>query len=725
MNTWIGSAELAAILGIRQQSVSRRATAENCQSRRRQGRGGGREYHLASLPTEWRQRIAAHRVSLAREKSDPQIDAYARRRQVTGQIAERVALRVAAQGLAKLVHLDGADRARAEAKLSILEAIEDFTAHSHLTKTAALTAFCAAYNDGSLKIEDEVRDAVESLNPPTVYRWRRELKARGAAALAGDYGNRKGSGVIDSQEPLHDFCVAMLTQHPHTTGTNLLRGIRARFGGRDDVQLPSKRAVQRWLSSFRRENAELITAIANPDGWKNKYMTAYGSADEDVVRLNQRWEGDATPGDVMLLDGRHHVMGWVDIFSRRGKLLVTKTSTAQAVATSLRRSILDWGVPEQVKTDNGSDYKSKRVRRVFQQLGIEHLVADPFSGWQKPHIERFFRTFSHGIVEYLPGYSGHNVAERKQIEARKSFADRLMKKNEVIEIKMTAAEFQELCDRWVDSIYHVEPHGKLDVSPNTKGAGHPARRIEDERALDILLADCGVRTVTKNGISIDRIDYISADLDCVGAKVHVLMDPEDLGRIFVFRDGEFLCVAENPIYAGVSRREVAIRARARQKERIQEERRQLRAAARKERVRDIAQEILTEAEKARDGSNVHAFPARDESYTTPALRAAGEAADARDARDAPPEEAPPVSASAVAAVSEQLAQESARSEDPGSDDDVMRIQNFRRWYALEKSAEPISAEDMAWKLDYERSPQWRAMQAMFEDFGGRFMGIDE
>jgi len=717
MNTWIGSAELAEILGIRQQSVSRRATAENCQSRRRQGRGGGREYHLASLPTEWRQRIAAHRVSLARETRDPQLEAYARRRHITGQIAERVALRVAAQGLARLAHLDGADRARAEAKLSILEAIEDFTAHSHLTKTAALTAFCAAYNDGSLKIEEEAREVVESLNATTVYRWRRELKERGAAALAGSYGNRKGSGVIDSQEALHDFCVAMLTQHPHTSGANLFKAVRARFRSSEEVQLPSKRAVQRWLATFRDENAELITAIANPDGWKNKYMTAYGSADEDVVRLNQRWEGDATPADVMLLDGRHHIMGWVDIFSRRGKLLVTKTSTAQAVATSLRRSILHWGVPDQVKTDNGSDYKSKRIRRVFDQLGVEHLVADPFSGWQKPHIERFFRTFSHGIVEYLPGYSGHNVAERKQIEARKSFADRLMKKNEVIEIRMTSAEFQDLCDRWVEDIYHNDTHGKLGVSPNVKAAGQPARRIEDERALDILLADCGVRTVTKSGITIDRIDYISAELDCVGAKVHVLKDPEDLGRIFVFRDGEFLCIAENPVYAGISRREVAIRARERQKQRIQDERRQLRAAARKERVVDIAQEILSEAGKAREGSNIHAFPTRDETYTTPALGAASAAADARDRAGAEPE-APEVTRRALETVTRMIREE--QLEDETAED------RFRRWIRVDRAraaGEEINDIDAAFASRYEESAEFKGRYLIYEEFGASAFGL--
>src|SRR5690625_6125182 len=119
-------------------------------------------------------------------------------------------------------------------------------------------------------------------------------------------------------------------------------------------------------------------------------------------------------------------------------------------------------MPETVATDQGKDYVSKAMKRVLPSLGIEHLEMPPFSPDKKPFIERFFRTFSHDLVEILPGFIGHNVAERQDIEARRSFAERMMKKGETVEVEHDVEAFQELCDRWCDDTYAHESHAGLD-----------------------------------------------------------------------------------------------------------------------------------------------------------------------------------------------------------------------------------------------------------------------
>ena len=44
------------------------------------------------------------------------------------------------------------------------------------------------------------------------------------------------------------------------------------------------------------------------------------------------------------------------------------------------------------------------------------------------------------ITELMPNYIGHNVPERKAIEARRSFAERVMnRESEPVEVNMTAA----------------------------------------------------------------------------------------------------------------------------------------------------------------------------------------------------------------------------------------------------------------------------------------------
>src|SRR5690625_7665682 len=155
----------------------------------------------------------------------------------------------------------------------------------------------------------------------------------------------------------------------------------------------------------------------------------------------------------MLTDGRHAILGMSDVYSRRTKLHVVRTSTSAGIISLLRRAISSYGMPETVATDQGKDYVSKAMKRVLPSLGIEHLEMPPFSPDKKPFIERFFRTFSHDLVEILPGFIGHNVAERQDIEARRSFAERMMKKGETVEIELDVEAFQELCDRWCDGSY--------------------------------------------------------------------------------------------------------------------------------------------------------------------------------------------------------------------------------------------------------------------------------
>src|SRR5690606_36912574 len=211
-------------------------------------------------------------------------------------------------------------------------------------------------------------------------------------------------------------------------------------------------------------------------------------------------------------------------------------------------------------------------------LDIDQLVSAPFSPWEKPFVERGFRTFAHGFEELLPGYCGHNVAEAQELRAQASFAERLFKKNAVVDIRLTAAELQDFCDRWCRDMYEQDEQEGLDgqtVFERVSSWRHPIRRISDERVLDVLLAEApdghGGRTVTKKGLRVDGLVYIAPELaTLIGERVQVLYDPADVGRVVVYHSEQFVCVAECPEVSGVSRREVAIEASKRQREAINE-----------------------------------------------------------------------------------------------------------------------------------------------------------
>jgi len=637
MAEWFSASELAGLPGLpgSDRGIERRAIREAWLRQRRAGRGGGFEFHISSLPAETQAHLKGQRETTLIEQS-PAAKAGA----IEGaklELKERIETEAARarrlESLKKSASLNETAQRRIDAKLAILSALERYHQAGNLPIDKAEEQFAEQYTAGGGALDESVHELIREVSARTLRRWRNDMKRDGLTRLAGGYGNRKGAGKIDTQPAVRDLIVGLLVAKPHARASHVMQALHARFA---EADLPSLRSIERWMVEWKRANAQTFTAIANPDAWKNQYMTAFGSQSDGVVRLNQRWELDSTPADVMLTDGRHTVLGDIDVRSRRAKLFVAKTSRATAIAALTRRALLDWGVPEEVKTDNGSDYTSHHVTRVFKALDVKHTLCPPFQPWHKPHIESFFRTFSHDLVELLDGFIGHNVAERKSIEARRSFADRLMKRGESVEVRMSSAEFQSFCDRWCDDIYAHRAHDGLDgKSPFEMVSAwrEPVARITDERALDILLAEApdnhGVRIVQKKGVKIDDAWFIAPELEAfVGQQVQVRYDAieQDLGRVYVFGgpDLQFLCIAECPERTGIDRREVAIRARETQKRRVQEERRALKAVARAVKTDDIVDDILRD--RALASGKLAIFPKPDGAHESAGLSAAAEAA---------------------------------------------------------------------------------------------------
>lgn len=593
---WFTAAELAGLpeLPGTERGVQLRAARDGWASRARKGRGGGSEYFTGALP------------QAARE-------ALAQRDQQQGE-----------SGLASLAAMPEWKRVRAMARSQVLDLCEARIADWGLSRSKGILLFEKLYNSGEIGVSDEIRNQVPTIDQRTWYRWNERRAKSGIAGLADNYGTRKGTGVIDASPELRELLVGLISKNPNIRPVRIVEFVRATRT--ELAQALSTQKVERWLHAWKSDNEQLWTSLTNPDRFKSVFKPAFGKADANIERLNQLWEMDSTPADVMLTDGRHAVLGVIDIYSRRAKLLVSKTSKASAVAALARRAILSWGVPEKVRTDNGADYTSQRLTTALLSLSIDQHLCAPFKSEEKPFIERFFRTFSGGLLELKPGFIGHNVAERKAIESRRSFSQRLMERDAVVEVSMSSSDLQKFCDEWCTAVYERAEHGGLgsrtpfDVA---RAWTHPVRRIEDVKALDLLLEDGGERTVQKSGIRIEGAYFIHADLaPHIGARVFVRFDPNDMGRIRVWNDAGFICEAECPERTGVSREEVGAVAQARQKAAVREARATVRAAG-KIIPEDVAEAIL--AKKREEAAQVSAMPHQGEAYTTPMLAAAGDA----------------------------------------------------------------------------------------------------
>ncbi|MFT4275566.1 MAG: DDE-type integrase/transposase/recombinase [Rhodopseudomonas sp.] len=663
--------------------------------RRREGRGGGLEYNISLLPTSARVEFERrHRAILA-----PAPVEAAPAPEPVAPISDRAAK-------------------ERDARLAIVAAFEAFGRGQRLGNASRAKIFVDAYNGGTLIIDAWIREVIPHLSPRSLARWCAARRSGKANSLAVDRAKaRKGKGVLDVAcgGRVRTYLLALISHNEHLSASTLHSQLRKEFGDQlvlpDGVlvDVPSVRTIQHYVAKLKVTERVAITKLSNPDRYRSAYAPSGVGTYRWVTDPNELWMIDASPVDALCVDGRHSIYACIDIGTRRTRMYVSRTPRASAVALLMRKAIIAWGVPGKVKTDNGSDFVANDTKRLFASLGIEVELSDPYSPQQKGHVERFIKTFQHECAPQLPGFIGHNVADRKRIEDRKSFADRLGEDTaETFGVSLTGAQLQAYVDQWIDMVYESRTHTTLGTSPMLAAAASRAPiKTVDPRALDLLLMPvAGIRTVTKFGIRVDHFHYVINEA-FPGDRVLVRQDPNDAGRIIAFDADSGAYVGDGicPELAGVDPAEL-LRAKkeftaAHLAERTREVRREIKklttGPALIERVLEVAR---------RDMPNVIALPKREETHSTPAIAAALDAM--------VPKEAPAPAADVLAMQARLIADETVvplRTEETPH----QRWQRALDVIARLRAGEPVTSEEAMWLGGYRTGPEYQARALMHGD----------
>ncbi len=684
-------------------------------TRQRSGRGGGMEYHYTILPAAARNTYTIRHLQSA---DAPPIDELF---EGANTIPEPPSTQSA--------------ELRRDAILVVLNFWDIYRVKSTSTLETARFEFVTMYrNDKISGIPEWVAKALSTRSGKkkkicvnTLRRWEYTRNRGDFNSLAGKHGNRKGTGKLASAEggKVASFIAARIVNQPHLTSDHIRDLVEAEFGSILDIAgkpcaLPPIRTFQRFISQWKTEHKEALTKMTDPDAYKSKVKFAGTNMNHWVRRPNQLWEIDASPADVLLTDGRYSIYALVDIYTRRMLVTVTKTPKTEAVLALMRKGIQAWGVPEILRTDNGSDFISHQFKRALSALAIHQDITDPFSPEQKGTVERHIGTLQRGLMPLLPGFVGHSVADRKTIEARRSFAKRLGESDQdVFCVDLTHQELQERTDTWLEVKYNHKPHaglkGKSPFEMIAAWTG-PIRKIEDERALDILLSPLagtdGFRVVTKFGITLDKAKFIHGDL-VPGTRVFVRVDPMDMGRVYVYSANghEFICVAECPERLGKNPGEAIRAAREEQARRVAEEVDPLQREIRGIKPRDMIDAVI--GVNDRKTAKLAAFPKQTETYTSPELDTAAKvvAADSGEVTSEPLTDAQEAVRDGVVAEIEAYRKPKSAIE--------LQQERFKRACDLElaiKDGRSVDTEDAIWLGGYQKSAEYRAMKNIAEDF---------
>jgi len=168
-------------------------------------------------------------------------------------------------------------------------------------------------------------------------------------------------------------------------------------------------ATQYWRYGCRR-----ITAMLHNEGWKINHKRVERLWRQEGLKVPQRqpkrrrlWLNDGSCVRLRPLY-RNHVWSYdfvqtrthdsrsfrmltiIDEYTRECLAIdIGRKLTKEDVLYCLTSLFVCRGIPEHIRSDNGSEFTAKAVRSWLQRLGIKTLYIEPGSPWENGYIESF------------------------------------------------------------------------------------------------------------------------------------------------------------------------------------------------------------------------------------------------------------------------------------------------------------------------------------------------
>jgi putative transposase len=293
----------------------------------------------------------------------------------------------------------------------------------------------------------------------------------------------------------------------------------------ESIESPSRASVYRWIGELEQEIVDKARLGAYSS--KRLYRPVLGQL--KVTRILERIEVDHSPVDILVIDeetglirGRPWITVALDRYSRMivGFYICFHEPSTFSIMECLKHAILpkaqfmsrfpdikqEWpcyGIPDLLACDNGLDLHAEGLRLLCLEMGVGQLYCPAKEPEYKGAIERWFRTYSKGLIHQLPGTVFSNVGMRGEYDSEGHAA---------IDIHVLT----HLITKWIVEIYHCQEHRNLKMSPLNKWKENSKKRIFELPAypeqLDVLVGIPTSRTLFKYGLELDHLRYNSDEL---------------------------------------------------------------------------------------------------------------------------------------------------------------------------------------------------------------------
>jgi len=139
---------------------------------------------------------------------------------------------------------------------------------------------------------------------------------------------------------------------------------------------------------------------------------------------------------------KFRILTLIDEYTRQCLALkVDRHLTRESVLEALTDVFIRRGIPEHIRSDNGSEFTAKTVREYLKALDVKTLYITPGSPWENGYNESF------------------NGKLRDEVLNREIFD--------------TLFEAKVIIERWRHEYNHIRPHSSLDYKPPAPEAMNP------------------------------------------------------------------------------------------------------------------------------------------------------------------------------------------------------------------------------------------------------------
>lgn len=194
-------------------------------------------------------------------------------------------------------------------------------------------------------------------------------------------------------------------------GIYIIQNSKFSIHNSNEVRVGSYKSACRFLSHIKINNADTLHY--------HKYgLHDYRLRRQHTMKLNYSnlapcslLVGDGKQLDILVISDdwrrvhRPYLFGWIDAATRRYCWWLGLSETSENIANSLSAAIQSWGVPDEIKTDNGSAYISGRLKEMCRFFGIKQHFAIARLARSKM-IESFHNIIDNMLKSQI-GYTGN------------------------------------------------------------------------------------------------------------------------------------------------------------------------------------------------------------------------------------------------------------------------------------------------------------------------------